>query len=189
MRLIIFFILFNLSYCFAPNYILLKTKFNDVNFNKGLMHIHTPEHIINTHMIGSPLFKFHKINNPIKLDNITTINFKCSVMNFNEMDVKMYSRYVNRCSMDFYINNNFFITLQITILPDFENKNNHYFMIKVIPNDFLYKFKNFLKVFFQLSMFISTTEDKLFFFNNKNRKNNYNHNLKKYRKLAFERYA
>ena len=86
--------------------------------------------------------------------------------------------------MNFIINNDEFITLLITILPDFENKNNHYFILKVFVNDFLSLFLPIVKIFFQLSMFISTNEDLIFYFNKKN-KIIYNQNLNEYRKLIF----
>ena len=110
------------------NSIVLKTKFNDVSLRQGLKHIHTPEHVKYTHYLGAPLFNIHYIDNPVNYNNITSVLFNCSVMNLNEMVVIMHSSYINRCEMNFMIDNKEFVTLQITILPDFENINNHYFI-------------------------------------------------------------
>ena len=162
----------------------LKTKFNDVSFRQGLKHIHTPEHVKYTHYIGAPLFNIHSVKKPMNYNNITSVSFNCSVMNLNKMTVMMHSKYINRCEMNFIINNDEFITLLITILPDFENENNHYFILKVFVNDFLSLFLPIVKIFFQLSMFISTNEDLIFYFNKKN-KIIYNQNLNEYRKLIF----
>ena len=165
----------------------LKTKFTDVSFRQGLKHIHTPEHVKYTHYIGAPLFNIHTAQKPINYNNITSISFSCSVMNLNHMTVMMHSEYTNRCEMNFLIKNKEFITLQITILPDFENKNNHYFILKIFLNDFLSLFLPIIKIFFQLSMFISTNEDLIFYFNKKN-KIIYNKNLNEYRKLILKNF-
>ena len=71
--------------------------------------------------------------------------------------------------MNFFLKNKEFITLQITILPDLANSNNHYFILKVFINETLKPLLPIIKIFFQISMFVSVTEDKLFF-NNKNKK-------------------
>lgn len=170
------------------NSFVLKTKFDDVSFRHGLKHIHTPEHVKYTHYFGAPLFNIHTVDNPINYRNITCIHFKCSVMNLNKMNVIMHSEYTNRCEMNFCINNYEFVTLQITILPDFENKNSHYFILKVFLNNYLTFFNSIIKIFFQLSMFISTKEDLIFYFNNNmNNRIVYNKNLNKYRKLVFSK--
>lgn len=181
--------LLSLSFSFNNmNSFVLKTKFNDVSLRHGLKHIHTPEHVKYTHYLGAPLFNIHSVDNPVNYNNITSVLFNCSVMNLNKMSVIMHSEYTNRCEMNFCINNNEFITLQITILPDFENKNNHYFILKIFLNDYLVFFNSIIKIFFQLSMFISTTEDLIFYFNkNMNRRIIYNKNLNKYRKLVFSK--
>lgn len=179
MKFFIFLILLNFCSPF-----LLKTKFNDISFRQGLKHIHTPEHVKYTHYLGAPLFNIHSVQKPIKENNITSVIFTCSVMNLNHMTVFMHSRYTNRCEMNFFINNEEFITLQMTILPDFENKKNHYFILKVCTNDFLLLFIPFLKIFFQLSMFVSTNEDLIFYFN-KNNRIIYDKNLNEYRKLIY----
>ena len=188
--LLLFLIFLNLSSSFVFNNfnsIELKTKFNDVSFRHGLKHIHTPEHVKYTPYIGAPLFNIHSVEKPTNYKNITRVNFTCSVMNMNKMTVIMHSEYSNRCEMNFFINNNYeFLTLHITILPDIDNKNNHYFILKVYLNNFLSLFYPIIKIFFQLSMFISTKEDLIFFFN-KNRKIIYNNNLNEYRKLIFHK--
>jgi hypothetical protein len=178
----------------------LRTKFNDISFRHGLKHIHTPEHVKYTHYFGAPFFNIHSVGKPTNLNNITSVKFKCSVMNLNKMTVIMHSQYTNRCEMNFYIDNDNdndndndrnqkeFITLQITILPDLNNKNNHYFFLRVFLNDFLSFFIPFVKIFFQLSMFISTKEDIIFFFNkNRNSKIIYNEQLNEYRKLIYSK--
>lgn len=189
MKLFLFLLFLNHSYSFiinSNNYIELKTKFNGISFNKGVRHIHMPEHVKYTHLIGAPLFDIHSVSQPIHLNNITNIYFTCSVMNFNKMLVKMHTKYTNRCEINFYINNKEFITLLITIIPDLEDKNSHFFNLRIIPNEKLLSFLSIIKVFFQISMFISTNEDKFLFFNNKN-KIKYIPNFNKYRKLVFSR--
>lgn len=168
-----------------PHYIQLKTKFNDLSFNHGLAHIHTPEHVKHTHIIGAPLFEIHKVYNPIYYNNISSIYFTCSIMNLEEMFVKMQSKYTNRCEMNFFIRNKEFITLQITVLPDLTNPKNHYFILKVFIDETLKSLLPIIKIFFQISMFVSVTEDKLFF-NNKN-KISYHTNFNKYRRLIFSK--
>lgn len=192
MKLFVFLLLLNSSFSFNLNHLNhlnnfeLKTKFKGVSFRNGLSHIHTPEHVKYTHYIGAPLFNIHSVQKPITYKNNTSIIFNCSVMNLNEMVVIMHSSYINRCEMNFLIDNKEFVTLEITILPDFENINNHYFILKVFLNDFLSLFIPILKIFFQLSMFISTNEDLIFYFN-KNRKIIYNKNLNDYRKIIYSK--
>lgn len=170
---------------FNPPYIQLKSKINDMSLRHGLAHIHTPEHIKDTHIIGAPLFKIHNVYNPIYYNNVSSIYFTCSVINFEKMFVKMHSKYTNRCEMNFFIKNKEFITLQITVLPDLANSNNHYFILKGFINETLLPLLPIIKIFFQISMFISVTEDKLFF-NNKN-KISYNTKFNKYRRLVFSK--
>ena len=97
----------------------------------------------------------------------------------------MHSKYTNRCEMNFFLKNKEFITLQITILPDLANSNNHYFLLKVFIDETLKPLLPIIKIFFQMSMFISVTEDKLFF-NDKN-KITYYTNFNKYRRLVFSK--
>jgi len=170
---------------FNPHYIQLKSKFNDMSLYHGLAHIHTPEHVKHTHIIGAPLFKIHNVYNPINYNNISSIYFTCSVLNLDKMFVKMHSKYANSCEMNFFLKNKEFITLQITILPDLANSNNHYFLLKVFIDETLKPLLPIIKIFFQISMFISVTEDKLFF-NSKN-KITYYTNFNKYRQLVFQK--
>jgi len=170
---------------FNPPYIQLKSKFKDVSFSQGLAHIHTPEHMKHTHLIGTPFFEIHNVYNPIYYNNISNIYFTCSVLNLDKMFVKMHSKYTNRCEMNFFLKNKEFITLQITILPDLNDINNHYFLLKVFIDETLKPLLPIIKIFFQISMFVSVTEDKLFF-NNKN-KITYHTNFNKYRRLVFSK--
>ena len=88
--------------------------------------------------------------------------------------------------MNFYINNKEFITLFITLTPDLNDNKSHYFNLKVFPNEKLLLFLPIIKIFFQLSMFISINEDKLLFFNNQNHdKIKFIPNFNKYRKFVF----
>jgi len=171
---------------FNSPYIQLKTKFNDMSFRHGLAHIHTPEHIKHTHLIGAPLFKIHKVYNPIYYNNISSIYFTCSIMNLEQMFVKMQSKYTNRCEMNFFIKNKEFITLQITVLPDLANPKNHYFIFKVFIDETLKPLLPIIKIFLQISMLISVTEDKLFF-NNKSKLTYHHTNFNKYRRLIFSK--
>ena len=188
MKLFLFFLfsLFYNSYGFAPNYIELNTKYNGISLNKGIRHLHMPEHIKHTHLISAPLFDIHSVSHPIYYNNITNIYFTCSVMNLHKMFVKMHTKYINRCEMNFYINNKEFITLFITLTPDLNDNKSHYFNLKVFPNEKLLLFLPIIKIFFQLSMFISINEDKLLFFNNQNHnKIKFIPNFNKYRKFVF----
>lgn len=188
MKLFLFFLfsLICISNSFTHNFIEFNTKFNGISLNKGIRHLHMPEHIKYTHLIGAPLFNIHSVSHPIHYNNITNIYFTCSVMNLHKMFVRMHTKNINSCEMNFYINQKEFITLLISLSPDLNNKNNHYFNLKVFTNKELLLFLPIIKILFQISMFISITEDKLLFFNNNNHKNlKFIPNFNKYRKLIF----
>lgn len=175
---------------FAAPYIDFNTKFNGISLNKGVRHIHMPEHIKHTHMIGAPIFNIHSVSHPIyDYQNRSNIYFTCSIMNLNKMFVHMHSRYINECEMNFYVNNREFITLAISLSPDFENKNNHYFNLKVYPNKDLLPFLPIIKILFQISMYITIMEDKILFMNNYNHRKIQTHpNFNKYRRMVLSGY-
>lgn len=159
----------------------LKSKITDISYIQGLKHLHTPEHIKYTHKISALYFTIHSVNKPFYHNNITNIYFTCSVMNLNKMYVRMHSNTTNKCEMNFFIKNKDFMTLDVSILPDKENKKNHYFIFKLIPNKDLLLF---IPLFLHFSMFISILEDK-FFFINENKKDIHHINFNKYRSLLF----
>jgi len=179
--------LFNFCFSFTPNFIQLNTKITGVSINKAISHIHMPEHILTTHLIGAPFFTIHSVSNPIFINNISNIYFTCSILNLNKMFVHMHTKYTNRCEMNFYLNNKEFITLFITILPDLNNNNNHYFNLKVFLNNNLLLFLPIIKFFLHISMFITMTEDKLFYFNNNKKIIKFNSNMNKYRKFIYSK--
>lgn len=154
------------SYGFSYGYIQLKTKFHNIPINQGIRHIHSIEHIGTTHLLGAPNFKIHSIQEPNP--TIPSINFTCSIMNLFEMDVMMMSKYTNRCELVFHLFNKDLLTLQITVLPDLKDDKSHYFLMKVLPSFDISYIKPFIKMFLQISMFISAREDINRFFNKNN---------------------
>lgn len=122
MKLFLLLFLFNYCNCFNKPYIELKSKITDISYIQGIKHLHTPEHIKYTHKISAPYFTIHSVNKPFYHNNISNIYFTCSVMNFNKMCVRMHSKTINKCEMNFFIKNKDFMTLDVSILPDTENK-------------------------------------------------------------------
>lgn len=165
----------------------IKTKINGVSFREGLRHIHTPEHISSTHFLTVPQFKIKKVSKPIYNNKIANIFFSCSTMNLYTITARMRSRYINRTDLRFYLNNNSdeLITLILTILPDFNDKQSHYLILEVILCSDFFVLEPLIKLIMEIMMIITIMEDKYLFIKNKDNRLNYNENLNKYRKMVF----
>jgi len=173
----------NNSYGFSYGYIQLKTKFNNIPINDGIRHIHSLEHISDTHKLGTPFFKIISVKEPNP--TIPSINFTCSIMNLYKIDVMTISKYTNRCEMTFYLLQKEFLTLQMTVIPDLQDDKSHYFFMKFLPSFDMTFIKPILEIFLHISMFISKREDINYFFH----KNKINHlpKFNKYRKFIHKK--
>ena len=65
--------------------------FPGVPYLHGIRHIHSPEHISETHRLGAPFFRLDRVDPPRVSDNKTCISFTCSTLVTKNMRVRMHS--------------------------------------------------------------------------------------------------
>ena len=149
---------------FSPRF---HTTFKNVDIKKGIYHIHSVEHVAQTHLIGAPFFKVHDVLSPEKMNGIPNICFACSVLFSGKMIVRICSKYANRSEMQFqFSNGSKFITIRLTVLPSLkDNGNSHDFFLEVFAPDWIPPI--IIQAVFGLSLVISSNEDRLSFSHNK----------------------
>jgi len=135
MRLLFLICLFHGSSCFhvMPNLartssnprlhmslakISLHFDFDRIPYAAGIQHIHSPEHVSETHRLGAPFFKIESVNKPNLTSDIkTSISFVCSTIFTKNMSVKMFSYQPNESNMLFFKDKKALYNVKFTVIP------------------------------------------------------------------------
>jgi len=159
-------------------------KFKGVSFRKGLNHIHSLEHVTTTHTLGVPLFKIKETTPPYMENGSVCLNATCSVLNLEPMKVIFKSKHANTNEVSFLHGKTSekFLTIHLKVLPCIADPQSHFFRIQVFPMFYVPTWLG--KLFMWITVFVSTNEDRLFYFSGKKKFQGIDH-CRKYRKMVF----
>ena len=82
----------------------LKFRFPNVDFMEGMRHIHTPEHIAETHRLGAPFFRILEVREPVLTEERSAVVFLCSTLLTPRMRVLMHSTRPDQSNLIFSVN-------------------------------------------------------------------------------------
>lgn len=92
--------------------------FDRVPYAAGIQHIHSPEHVSETHRLGAPFFKVESVEEPkVTLDRKTSICFTCSTLFMKDMRVRMFSHQPNESNMYFFKDNRALYGVKFSVIP------------------------------------------------------------------------
>jgi hypothetical protein len=84
------------------NRISLAYDFPRVPFEMGIHHIHSPEHISETHKLGAPFFKLMKVLPPKLGESKASITYFCSTLLLKNMFIRMYTNRPDQSNLLFF---------------------------------------------------------------------------------------
>jgi hypothetical protein len=76
--------------------------FDRIPYAAGVQHIHSPEHITETHRLGAPFFRLEQVNAPEFSDTKTAILFTCSTLFTKNMRVRMFAKSPSESNLLFF---------------------------------------------------------------------------------------
>lgn len=161
-------------------------KFKGVSFWKGLNHIHSLEHVTTTHTLGVPFFQIKETTPPYMENGSVCLNATCSVLNLEPMKVLFKSKHANTNEVSFLHGktNEKFMKIHLKVLPCIGDPQSHFFRIQVLPMFYVPTW--LARAFMWITVFVSTNEDRLFYFSGKKKFQGLDH-CKKYRKMVFSK--
>jgi hypothetical protein len=68
----------------------------------GMIHIHSPEHISETHKLGAPFFKLMQVLPPKLSESKASISYFCSTLLFKNMHIRMYTNRPDQSNLLFF---------------------------------------------------------------------------------------
>ena len=96
----------------------LHFDFNRIPYAAGIQHIHSPEHISETHSLGAPFFKIESVDKPnLTSETKASISFVCSTIFTKHMVVRMFSNQPNESNMLFFKDGRALYNVKFTITP------------------------------------------------------------------------
>ena len=80
----------------------LACDFPRVPYEVGVAHIHSPEHISETHRLGAPFFKLDGVSRPnLTAASRASVTFSCSTLLMKQMCVRMFTDRPNESNLLF----------------------------------------------------------------------------------------
>ena len=73
------------------HYIQTSYNFGGIPNEMGIRHIHTPEHLVNSHPLTLPGFQIQKVNKFIAVDRLHIVSLTCSMLLYGCFSVHMMS--------------------------------------------------------------------------------------------------
>lgn len=105
----------------SPRMTLTKTSlyfdFDNIPYAAGIQHIHSPEHISETHRLGAPFFKLEEVRAPEFSDTRTSILFTCSTIFIKDMRVRMFARNPNESNLLFFKDGRALYGVKFHVMP------------------------------------------------------------------------
>ena len=92
--------------------------FHRIPYAAGIQHIHSPEHISETHRLGAPFFKIDSVDRPnLNCTGRTSVAFVCSTIFTKDMRVRMFSRQPNESNLLFFKDGRAIYGVKFTVIP------------------------------------------------------------------------
>ena len=96
----------------------LHFDFDNIPYAAGIQHIHSPEHVSETHRLGAPFFKVDSVDEPrLTSDKKTSVSFKCSTLFMKNLHVRMFSGQPNESNMIFFKDQRALYSVKFTAIP------------------------------------------------------------------------
>lgn len=96
----------------------LHFDFDRIPYAAGIQHIHSPEHVSETHRLGAPFFRVDSVDAPkLTQDRKTSISFGCSTLFIQNMRVRMFSCQPNESNMYFFKDGRALYSVRFTVIP------------------------------------------------------------------------
>jgi len=95
----------------------LNFEFPNIPYAAGVHHIHSPEHISETHRLGAPFFKIESVDPPRVTPNKTSISYTCSTLLVKHMRVRMFATQPNESNLLFFKENRALYGVKFTVVP------------------------------------------------------------------------
>ena len=96
----------------------LAFDFHRIPYAAGIQHIHSPEHISETHRLGAPFFKIDSVDRPnLNCTGRTSVAFVCSTIFTKDMRVRMFSRQPNESNLLFFKDGRAIYGVKFTVIP------------------------------------------------------------------------
>jgi hypothetical protein len=163
------------------NKISLAYEFPRVPFEMGVSHIHSPEHISETHKLGAPFFKLMQVLPPKLSESKASITYFCSTLLVKNMYVRMYTNRPDQSNLLFFNSQGkalYQVCLTVTPSSCFSS---HKLTIDIaLFTGWLPKY--FIASVMPLFLFINGLEDRLAF-GHSHRGQESNSNLSEYRRI------
>ena len=91
----------------------LNFDFHRVPFAVGIRHIHSPEHVSETHRLGAPFFTIDSVDEPKN----SSISFVCSTLITKCMRIRMFSRRPDESHLLFFKDGRALYGVKFTVVP------------------------------------------------------------------------
>ena len=92
--------------------------FHRIPYAAGIQHIHSPEHIAETHRFGAPFFRIDSVSKPdLRSTEHVSITFTCSTLFIQAMRVRMFSRQPNESNLLFFKDGRALYGVKFTVIP------------------------------------------------------------------------
>ena len=96
----------------------LHFDFHNIPYATGVHHIHSPEHISQTHKLGAPFFHIDSVKEPkVSADGKASIGFTCSTLVTKGMRVRMFSTQPNESNLLFFKDNRALYRVRFSVIP------------------------------------------------------------------------
>jgi len=96
----------------------LAFDFHRIPYAAGIQHIHSPEHISETHRLGAPFFKIDSVDRPnLNCTGRTSVAFVCSTIFTKDMRVRMFSHQPNESNLLFFKDGRAIYGVKFTVIP------------------------------------------------------------------------
>ena len=96
----------------------LAFDFHRIPYAAGIQHIHSPEHISETHRLGAPFFKIDSVDRPnLNCTGRTSVAFVCSTIFTKDMRVRMFSHQPNESNLIFFKDGRAMFGVKFTVIP------------------------------------------------------------------------
>jgi hypothetical protein len=96
----------------------LAFEFHRIPYAAGIQHIHSPEHISETHRLGAPFFRIDSVGRPdLNSTGRTSIAFVCSTIFTKDMHVRMFSNQPNESNLLFFKDGRAIYGVKFVVIP------------------------------------------------------------------------